>query len=391
MSNRAQSLLLAGLLALPWTVGLGQPIPEPLGRELQAENDRIQALWKAKKVPEAVQILQNRAASAGFSALNAEVRAGVYYNLACGASLLGKPGEALACLGMAVGEGFRDYATLKSDTDFDALRNDPAFAFLLETVRSRGDHPWILRQHASYGSAKAAAMGFTYQAKESPDLIRFRKAYDLETVAGTGAFPSRILNLLRWVHRQVRHDGNSENPEPRNAMNLLEVCRRENRGINCRMMATILNEAYLSLGFKSRILTCLPLDEKDPDCHVITTVWSEDQRKWLYLDPTFETYFTDTQGALLSVEEVRSNLIAGRPLTLAKEANWNGTPKNPAEYLDYMAKNLVRLQSPQESAYGYESRKQDRSYCELDPASVQPRGRKGVIYIHDAAAFWAQP
>jgi hypothetical protein len=157
------------------------------------------------------------------------------------------------------------------------------------------------------------------------------------------------------------------------------------------MMATVLNEACLALGYKARHITCLPLDEKDPDCHVITTVWVEGLGKWVYLDPTFSGYFTDSKGNLLSIVEVRAGIISGEPLKVSDDLNWNGQKKAPEEYLNYMAKNLLRLQCPQESAFGYESRKGDRFYVELDPLTVPSKGEKGTIYTHDSVAFWARP
>lgn len=323
-------MILEGLLLLSGVSSFTQTGPDQLARELHSEAQQVQALWREKKIPEAMKILELRTASPGFPGLDANTKAGVFYNLACGAALLGRTSEALATLGVAVGEGFRDYALLNSDTDFDTVRRDSGFIALLKIVRSRGDYPWILGQYAEYASVPlGAGPVFRYQSKDDADLVRFRTAYKLGEVAGSGDAQSMLLNLMRWVHREVRHDGNSESPLAKDALSLLDLCRKEGRGLNCRMMATILNEACLSLGFKSRILTCLPLDEKDPDCHVITVVWSGELRKWLYLDPTFEAYFTDPNGVLLSVEEVRSALGKGVPLALAKEANWNGKRKMP--------------------------------------------------------------
>lgn len=214
-------------------------------------------------------------------------------------------------------------------------------------------------------------------------------------MAGTGDESSRLVNLMRWVHAQVRHDGSSVNPEPWTALHLLEVCRAEKRGINCRMMSTILNEACLALGYPAHHITCLPLDEQDPDCHVITAAWAPSLGKWVYLDPTFEGTFRDDKGHLLSIEEVRNGLIQGRPLQPDKGLNWNGLTYDPGKYLDYMAKNLVKLSSPLESAYGYESRPVEaKRYVQLDPVTLSPKatGRYGrTTYLHDPSAFWAKP
>jgi len=55
----------------------------------------------------------------------------VYYNLACSESLLGRKADAIAHLQRAIelSEDVRGYA--KNDTDFDALRDDPAFKELV--------------------------------------------------------------------------------------------------------------------------------------------------------------------------------------------------------------------------------------------------------------------
>jgi hypothetical protein len=364
-----------------------------LASEIQSERERVHTLFKDKKIAEAMQIMQKRAASPDFGSLSQYIQADYYYNLACGASRLGRPGEAIAYLGVAIGDGFKNFSEINSDTDLDPIRKEPGFLLLLEMVRTRGDYLSILREHGDYpGDTQKDPVTFTYQSKQDPDLTRFRETWKLESIAGNGDDASRVLNLLHWVHAQVRHDGNSKTPEPRNALNLLEVCRKENRGINCRMMATILNEACLALGYKSRHITCQPLDKSDPDCHVITAVWLESLQKWVYLDPTFNAYFTDSQGTLLSIPEVRTRMIKGEPLVLSKDANWNGRKEDAANYLNYMAKNFITLSCPRQSSFGYESGKGEKAYVELDSVIIPlEKAQRGMSYTHDPAVFWARP
>ena len=83
---------------------------------------------------------------------------------------------------------------------------------------------------------------FTYQSAENPDLQRIRNDLKLDSIAGKGSELSQIFNLMHWVHNLVKHDGNSDNPALKNAIDLINVCKVENRGVNCRMLATILNE-----------------------------------------------------------------------------------------------------------------------------------------------------
>lgn len=131
---------------------------------------------------------------------------------------------------------------------------------------------------------------FEYQSMDNPNLVRIRKDLNLDSIAGNGNEVSKILNLLHWVHNIIRHDGSSNNPTLKNAIDLIKVCKTENRGVNCRMMATILNECYLSMGIKSRYITCMPKETKFDDCHVINMVYSNDLKKWIWIDPTFDAY-----------------------------------------------------------------------------------------------------
>ncbi len=230
----------------------------------------------------------------------------------------------------------------------------------------------ILKKAASYNYNDSRFVPtFTYQSKDDPNLVKIRQEFKLDSVAGTGNEVSRILNALHWVHNIVRHDGSSNNPTLKNTIDLINVCRTEKRGVNCRMMATILNECYLSLGFKSRYVTCMPKETEFDDCHVINMVYCNDLKKWIWADPTFDAYVMNEKGELLGLAEVRDRLINNKPLILNPEANWNRKESQTKEnYLDYyMAKNLYRLQCPVSSEYDTESFKDGKTvtYLELLP------------------------
>ncbi|MBI4913538.1 MAG: transglutaminase domain-containing protein [Acidobacteria bacterium] len=388
-----RAVLLSVLLAVA-PEGFLKAQVDPLREELQAEHGRIQNLWRQKNFEEGFRILAARATSDSFAKLSPDVRAGVHYNMACAAALLGRTGEALACLGEAVGSGFGNWANLSTDPDLDSLRKEPGFRWLADTVRRRGDHLAILRRFAAYSLEPQAQPAFTYQPAEAPELVQFRQNYKLQELAGGGSEFTRAVRLMHWVHRQVRHDGTSKNPEPVNGPSLLEACRKEARGLNCYMMAVILNEACLSLGIKSRMVRCSPLNEQDPDCHVVNAIWSGDHGKWLYLDPTNDAWVGDEKGIPLSPQELRERLITGRPVQISDGANWNGKPLVPSQYLDYMAKNLVRISCPLASAFGHESRRSDqRPYVTLDALALDrpTREQGGGPVVKDPAAFWARP
>jgi hypothetical protein len=212
---------------------------------------------------------------------------------------------------------------------------------------------------------------FSYQSMDDSNLVALRKGFKLDSIAGEGLEISKILNLLHWIHNLIPNDGNHDNPTVKNAMSMIAVCKKDNRGLNCRGLSTVLNECYLALGISSKFVTCMPKDSVYDDCHVINAVYSKDFKKWIWIDPTNNAYVMNEKGELQSIEEVRERLINGKPLIVNPDANWNNRSTiTKEEYLyNYMAKNLYRIEVPLVSEYDYETWKYGKqvSYIELLP------------------------
>lgn len=254
---------------------------------------------------------------------------------------------------------------------------------------------WILRQAGPYDpSAPTDSLPrFRYADPNDRDLVRVREYFNLDSIAGSGDELSKIRNLMHWVHNAVRHDGGSYNPDSRNAIDLIEVCRKENRGINCRMMAQVLNECYLAMGFKSRFVTCMPRKMVN-DCHVINVVYSTTLDKWVWVDPTFDAYVVDENGVMLSIQEVRERMRDGRPYFLNEDANWNNeSPQTQKHYLDtYMAKNLYYLVCSDRSEFDTETWREGKQlyYIALIPEGYDCDREYHFMTTNDEW-FWASP
>lgn len=267
----------------------------------------------------------------------------------------------------------------------------------------------ILKNAAKYNYSDTRIVPeFTYMPETHPNLKRIREELKLDSIAGDDSELLQIFNLLHWVHNNVKHDGGSYNPTSKNAIDLIEICKTENRGVNCRMLATILNECYLSMGIKSRIITCMPKETNFDDCHVINMVFSKELDKWIWIDPTNDAYIMDEKGNLLGIQEVRERLITGKPLILNADANWNRVSlQTKKHYLDYyMAKNLYRLQCPVASEYNTETWEtgKEYNYIELLPLdgieqtpqkSEEVFEESGVKFIYyktnNPELFWKKP
>jgi hypothetical protein len=322
----------------------------------------------------------------------------IYYNLTCIYSLLNNKASALTYLKKAIDAGYNDYGHVQLDTDLDNIRNEKEFLELNKKLKSTGDYLSILKRAGKYNlSDNRLIPKFSYQASDNPNLVALRKGFNLDSIAGQGSDVLQILNLMHWIHDLIPHDGMNGNPEVKNALSMLEVCKKDKRGLNCRGLAIVLNECYLSMGIKSRIVTCYPKDSLkiDQDCHVINSVYSESLKKWLWIDPTFDAYVMNEKGELLSIEEVRERLISDKTLILNPDANWNNqSAQKKEEYLEsYMAKNLYILECPASSEYNMETSSEGKTYnyirllpldyFEQEPQKVEEKGEKtNSIWIH---------
>jgi hypothetical protein len=334
-----------------------------------------------------------------------------YYNYSCTYALIGNKTKALEHLKNAINAGYKNYSHIISDVDLELIRNEKDFNDLIKPLRAISDYIYILKQSANYNNKDNRIFpNFIYQNKENEDLIALRKGFNLDSIAGGGNEVSRIINLMHWIHNLIRHDGNHENPEVKNAISMINECKKESRGLNCRGLSTVLNECYLAMGFKSRFVTCLPKDtlNTDPDCHVINMVYSTELKKWLWIDPTNNAYLMNQKGTLLSIEEVRELIINGGELLLNPTANWNNkVSKTKEDYIyNYMAKNLYKLQCIVKSEYNAETviNGKKYEYVTLVPNNYFNKPKENIAYENEekniffkhfqtsnALNFWAAP
>lgn len=318
----------------------------------------------------------------------------IYYNAACCYSILKKEKQAIRCFRKSIELGYKDVEHAKIDTDLNNIRRNKEYKQIIKEME-RHSYLNVLREGNSYITEDKEIPSFIYSNPNDTNLVKVRHYFNLDSIAGSGDEISKIKNLMYWVHNSIRHDGSSYNPKTKNAIAFAQICKKEGRGINCRMMAIMLNECYMAMGWKSKYMTCMPEDSTDTDCHVINAVFSNTLNKWIWMDPTFAAYVSDERGNLLGLSEVRERLIKGLPLVLNDDANWNHKQKETKQmYLDnYMAKNLYQLECPVEFRFGEESVGMQRpKYIVLVPHGFKTYRANQVDFITaDENQFWKNP
>lgn len=272
-------------------------------------------------------------------------------------------------------------------------------------AQQKTDYLKILRNAADYNKHDSRKIPpFIYESANDANLVALREKFHLDSIAGTSTDVSRILNLLHWVHNTVNHDGIAASLAVHlNANEIITQSRARKIGVSCGELATILNDCYLAMGFKSRKVYCYPQDslQNDPDSHVINIVYLESKKKWIWTDPTNDAYIMDNNGELLSIEEVRKKLINNRPMIVTPEANLNGSLSvTQDDYLAYMSKNLYCFYCPLNSEFDYETPENGKTiiYVGLLPINYghqntfkTAENNIKIYETNNASIFWQMP
>ena len=327
-----------------------------------------------------------------------QIRADVKYLLATAFAMKGGKEATIKLLGEAAEAGYKSIENFEYDPFWNFLRPDSRFQQVMDLMRDNQqkwreglDYMQLLKKAAPYAKEERSLPTFTYADQGDENLVRVRQYFHLDSIAGAGDEIARMKNIMYWLHNEIEHDGNGGIPDvPRNAIDLYDACKQQQRGLNCRGLAIVLSELYLAMGWPARFVTCEPKAyDSDSDCHVICMVWSHDINKWIWMDPSFAAYVSDDEGKLLGIGEVRQRLINGRPLVLNEDANWNHNPITIDNYLYmYMAKNLYFLSTYEHSGFQTE-RGCGGLYITLSPAETDYRDSKTIT--HDDSYFYLEP
>jgi hypothetical protein len=270
----------------------------------------------------------------------------------------------------------------------------------------------LLKKHATFsakGPGYPVDVSFQYAAPTDDNLKRLRDTYDLDRVAGQGSETDRIINLTRWVFQLTGHANNPQIPKELNAFNLIRLAKVEHKTINSYMKAVILNEVFLAMGFHSRQTHLLPHSNEEEESHFITSVYSRTLGRWILMDPDFGAYMTDEKGNILGVAEIRSRLIAGKPLVekelVVSQSGLANAWANLESFIDgssytwFLSDFMFKIRCPQNSLFN-QAAQPNRVYFELIPdgyreellqgPKVTATGKK-IIYINNEDLFWQKP
>jgi len=262
-----------------------------------------------------------------------------------------------------------------------------------EVLHSAEKYAVDLREECAYftqaGFAQNAARAGAYPA--GPDngwRYRFdrlsmhdelRKAYQLDDIAGQGSGFTRALRLMDWIAAHTWYNGGSiwsaylfQRRE--NSARMLRYAQDKPfaRALNCKHRALLLADCLLALGIPALPLWLRNESRQDDGSvstfrHCVTHAWLGDERRWVMLDPSFDSYITDEMGCALNLIEIHERHRRGEELRVA-QYSFNGTQDCIDFYLEgFLLASLLRI-------YARDSTKDHRDprNC-LSPGDAAPK------------------
>ena len=182
-------------------------------------------------------------------------------------------------------------------------------------------------------------------AGESIVMPDYTSYFRLDTVVQEGMSTwEKSLAIGRWVSSHIPHANQKARPAAKDAITLWEFIQHEEPAFNCRYHSFFAMQLLRSVGVEARVLTCLPKDDNDPDCHVVNIVYLPEYQKWAMLDTDQSMYATDAEGTPLAPWEMREYYAQDKTFTLWY--NYESSDQGMDYYRSYMAKNTYAFASP---------------------------------------------
>lgn len=142
---------------------------------------------------------------------------------------------------------------------------------------------------------------FHHEEAEDPRLTQLREEYDFAAHASAGTNEMEEMALLKdWVYARIPYGLNFGDAELRDSRTIL---RRAGRGdaFLCTTKATVLVQCAASMGWTARLVF---LKRPTGEEHAGADIWSNQHRKWVYFDPTWNIHL-ELRGMPLGIHEIR--------------------------------------------------------------------------------------
>ena len=284
----------------------------------------------------------------------------------------------------------------------DVKNND--FSFISQH-RYRNVYLNILKTAEAYDYNQKKEVEFDYSFNHDQINI-LKEIFDIESLRDENEFET-FLNATNWVSATLRSRKVPKGPSG-SSVAIINDVKEDKYAANCYTHAVILNDVLCALGYKCKYVFCYPIDFHPIDCHVVNLVYSVKKNKWILLDSANNVFFTDNQGNVLSIKELRDCLINDivvevNLLDLYVNIKNSNKMLIKQKILTYMSKNMYRFGCYRNSQKDREATCTSVDFYHLVPSTFMNKPCNIIEYNHekkikltehyllDPDTFWRTP
>ena len=170
--------------------------------------------------------------------------------------------------------------------------------------------------------------------------IQLNEKYNLSEIATADSDFDKTVQLLEWLTEHTYYSGMQMKMLNDDTLEILEYSfdKPFNRAINCRYRAIAFADCLVAVGIKA--FPVAMVSSEFTGSHFTCLVYISEEDKWCSFDPSFGCWFTDEEGELLDIFEIRELFLENKE-PVVKGYSFNGKQENFDVYMNSFLKFCV--------------------------------------------------
>ena len=169
---------------------------------------------------------------------------------------------------------------------------------------------------------------------------QLNEKYNLSDIATADSDFDKAVQILEWLTEHTYYSGMQMKMLNDDTLEILEYSfdKPFNRAINCRYRAIAFADCLVAVGIKA--FPVAMVSSEFTGSHFTCLVYISEEDKWCSFDPSFGCWFTDEEGELLDIFEIRELFLENKE-PVVKGYSFNGKQENFDVYMNSFLKFCV--------------------------------------------------
>ena len=166
---------------------------------------------------------------------------------------------------------------------------------------------------------------------------QLNEKYNLSDIATADSDFDKAVQVLEWLTEHTYYSGMQMKMLNDDTLEILEYSfdKPFNRAINCRYRAIAFADCLVAVGIKA--FPVAMVSSEFTGSHFTCLVYISEEDKWCSFDPSFGCWFTDEEGELLDIFEIRELFLENKE-PVVKGYSFNGKQENFDVYMNSFLK-----------------------------------------------------